>query len=128
MSSSRVVDVGTPSNDFSGWTTTELRFHDYADLTTTRGEYEASPEFSSLGHEWRLVICPGGSERSAEGMVAANLVNMSDKSIKVEHGFSVKDAAGKEVLYEKPDKVSLQLLVAEATTPAVMMILQNGLN
>ena len=102
MSSSRVVDVGTPPTNFSGWTTTEVRFHNFANLTTTRGEYKASPEFSSLGHEWILDIYPGGKEDSAEGYVAINLCNMSNKSIKVEFGYNVKDAAGQEVVHMKP--------------------------
>ena len=96
MNVSRVVDVGTPSNDFREWTTTEVRFHNYANLTTTRGEYEASPTFSCLGHEWKLVIYPGGREPlSPEGMVAVYLCNMSTKSIKIEYSYSIKDSAGK---------------------------------
>ena len=42
------VDVGAPSEDIIGWTTTVVRFHGFADLPTTRGEdnYIAAPEFS----------------------------------------------------------------------------------
>ena len=109
MNVSRVIDVGTPSNDFSGWTTTEVRFHNYADLSTTTDEHEASPDFSSLGHEWRLVIYPRGAEDSDEGYVAIMLANISDKSIKIEWGVSVKDAVGKEVDHVKPDTYSSSL-------------------
>ena len=102
MSGSRVVDVGTPPTNFSGWTTTEVRFHNYADLSTERGEYEASPEFLCLGNEWRLKIYPGGDENSEEENSAID-VNRSNRSIKVEYGYSVKDADGKEVVCWKPD-------------------------
>ena len=101
MNGSR-VDVGTPSNDFSGWTTTEVCFHNFADLTITRGKYVSSPEFSSLGYEWRSDIFPGGRENLDEGYVVIGFGNMSDKSIKIEWGVSVKDAAGKEVVHHKP--------------------------
>ena len=109
MNGSRIVHVGTPSSDFKEWTTTEVCFHNYADLSTETGEYEASPEFSCLGRQWKLYIHPGGRENSSEGMVAVYLRNnMSDKSIKIEWGVSVKDAAaGKEVVYRKPHTVDL---------------------
>ena len=50
MNGSRLVDVGAPLNDFSGWTTTEVRFHNYTDLSIETDEYEESPVFSSLGY------------------------------------------------------------------------------
>ena len=103
MNGSRIVHVGTPSSDFKEWTTTEVCFHNFADLSIETDEYEESPEFSSLGHEWGLEIYPGGSDVSSEGMVAITMSNMSsDESIKVEYGYSVKDDAGKEVVYKKP--------------------------
>ena len=91
-----------PSNDFSGWTTTEVRFHNFANLSTETDEYEYSPQFSSLGHEWRLVIYPGGTEDSDEGYVVFDLCNRSNRNIKLEYGYSVRDAAGKEVVHKKP--------------------------
>lgn len=42
-------------------------------------------------------------EDSDEGYVAIDLGDMSDKSIEIEYGFSVKDAAGKEVVHHEPD-------------------------
>ena len=105
MSGSRIVHVGTPSSNFKEWTTTEVCFHNFADLSieTDEDECEASSEFLSLGHQWELQIYPGGDEHSAEGMMAVYLGNMSDESIKIEYGYSVKDAAGKEVHHKKPD-------------------------
>ena len=111
MSGSRFVHVGTPSSDFKEWTATEVGFHKFTDLTTTRDEYEESPEFSSLGHQWTLVLAPGGEEDNlilpgdVEEMVGVYLLNVSDESIKIEYGYSVKDAAGKEVVHKKPKTV-----------------------
>ena len=105
------MHVGTPSSDFKEWTATEVGFHKFADLTTTRDEYEESPEFSSLGHQWTLVLVPGGEEDNlilpgdVEEMVEVYLLNVSDESIKIEYGYSVKDAAGKEVVHKKPKTV-----------------------
>ena len=67
MNGSRIVHVGTPSSSFKEWITTEVCFHNFADLSTETDEREASPEFSSLGHEWILDLYPGGAEISDEG-------------------------------------------------------------
>ena len=104
MSGSRFVHVGTPSDDFKEWTTTAFCFHKFADLPIWEDLrfLEASPHFSSLGVEWILDLFPEGMENSAEGYVAIGLQNMSNKSIKIEYGYSVKDADGKEVVHKKP--------------------------
>jgi len=108
MSISR-VDVGTPPNDFEGWTTANVCFHGFADLTTTRGEGVISPEFSCFGHQWTLEIYPGGTseshgdEDSDEGYVTVFLENESRNSIKIEWACSVRDATGKEVVREEPE-------------------------
>ena len=57
--SSIKVHAGTPSSNFEEWTTAEVYFHGFADLSTVRGEYTKSPEFSCFGHKWKLGICPG---------------------------------------------------------------------
>ena len=127
MSDSRVVDVGTPSNDFSGWTTTEVRFHKFAELSTETEE--CSPKFLSLGHEWGLDLYPGGDDDSDEGYVAIALSNMSDESIKIEWGVSVKDADGKEEVHKKPYTVDLAAYGDNMQTAAsVILILLNDQN
>jgi len=95
------LDAGTPPNGFKDWTTALVRFHGFADLTTARGEYVESPEFSCFGHQWVLSVYPGGSENSAEGYVSVGIVNKSNTSIKIQWGFSVRDADGKEVAHCK---------------------------
>ena len=106
MSTSR-VHFGTAPENFpdgiiGGWTiAAEICFHGFADLTTTRGEYVTSPEFSCFGHQWSLDVYPGGQEDSREGWVAIQLSNKSNKSIKIKWGCSVRDADGKEVVHYK---------------------------
>ena len=102
MSTSR-VHVGTPPDNFNGWTMTEVCFHGFANLSTTRDEYVESPEFSCLGHQWTLSLYPGGREDSDEGFVAIELVNESNSRIKIQYGFSVRDANCKEVVHDKTD-------------------------
>jgi len=91
MSTSRRVHVGTPPDNFKGWTTTEVCFHRFADLTTTRGEGVTSPEFSCFGHRWVLDLYPGGKATSPEGYVAVALGNESNTSIKIQYDYSVRD-------------------------------------
>ena len=103
MSINNIVDVGTPPDGISeGWTTTVVRFHGFADLTTTRDVYVESPEFSCFGHQWRLELYPGGEEDSPEGWVAVSIGNASLTSIEIQYGFSVRDADGKEVVHHEP--------------------------
>ena len=99
MSNNNIVDVGTPPDGIiDDWTTTVVRFHGYSDLSTTRGECVTSPEFLCFGHRWELQLYPGGISVSPEGYAAVSLVNMADTSIKVQWGYSVKDADGRAYL------------------------------
>jgi len=100
MSTSR-VDVGAPSASLSGWTTTEVCIHGFADLPTARDEYVISPQFSSFGNQWNLGIYPGGRDNSPEGYVVVTLCNMTNKGIEIQLGFNVRNADGREVVYGK---------------------------
>ena len=98
------VDVGTPPESFEGWTTINVCFHGFADLTTTTNDVPVmSPAFSCFGHQWRLDIYPGGRTESDEGYAAVELVNMTNASIKIQYCFSVRNADGKEVVHYKPE-------------------------
>ena len=95
------VDVGTPPRDYEDWTTIQVRFHRFADLSTTRGAEIESPAFSCFGHQWALVLCPGGSTipESPEGCVAVNFCWKSptySSSIKIQYGYGVRDKDYKE--------------------------------
>ena len=90
----RKIDVGTPPSSTtsdSGWEIIQVHYHGFENLTTTRNEYVPSPEFTYFGHNWRLLIFPGGNTNSGEGMVSAYLHNRSNESIKVQFEFSVKN-------------------------------------
>jgi len=97
------VDVGTPPEGCKDWITTVIRFHGFANLPTTRDEYVSSPEFSCFGHQWRLDLYPGGEEDSEVGYVDVELANLSNTSIKIQYGYSVRNADGKEVVHEEPE-------------------------
>lgn len=97
MTSTNVVDVGTPPPEFQAWETAEIRFHGFADLPVQRGWGSRSPEFTCLGHRWSLKLKPGGA-RSYEkkGMIAIYLSNMSKTCIKIKYNLNVRDADGRE--------------------------------
>ena len=97
-----VLDVGTPPDGLGEhWTTKVVRFHGFADLSTARSESVESSKFSCFGHQWRLYIYPGGDNDSREGFTAVALTNLSNKSIEIQYGYSVRDADGKEVVHKK---------------------------
>ena len=96
------VDVGTPPEGYKEWTTALVRFHGFANLTTTRGANVQSPKFSCFGHQLRVDIYPGGIAQSGEGYAAVVLCNMTDTSITMQLGYSIKDVDGKEVLHHTP--------------------------
>ena len=92
------VHVGTPPpspppspGPLQNWAVRKVHFHGFAGLSTTRGEAVCSPEFSCSGHQWSVIIYPGGHEYSQEGSVVAFLHNESlEKSIKAEYKILMK--------------------------------------
>jgi len=97
-----VVDVGTPPEGLKreGWSTNEVRIHGFANLSTTGDEYVPSPEFSCFGHQWVVRVYPVGTLES-DRYVTVMLINMSDSSIKIRCGFSVRNANGKEKAHDE---------------------------
>ena len=89
------VDVGTPPSSLNEWEIIKVRYHGFENLTTTRNEYVRSPEFTCFGNLWCLRVYPGGSSTSDDGMVSIYLQNLSNKSIKLQYGFCVKDESHK---------------------------------
>ena len=102
MSTSR-ADASTQWTNSRGWTSTEVQFYGFANLTMTRGEVVRSPAFSCFGHHWELILYPGGKANSIDEYAAVQLANFSNTSIKVQWSYSVRDANGKEVVYRKPE-------------------------
>ena len=92
------VDVGTPPLSLSKdneWEIINVQYHGFENLTVVRGEAVLSPEFTCFGHQWRLRLYPGGSTKSEDGMVSIFLSNRSNKSIKMQYGFSIKNRGSK---------------------------------
>mmetsp|Transcript_11667 Transcript_11667/g.16728 ORF Transcript_11667/g.16728 Transcript_11667/m.16728 type:complete len:411 (-) Transcript_11667:649-1881(-) len=76
------------------WKTFQFHFHDFANLSTTKGHFVASPKFTCNGHQWQLRVCPGGYGEAAEGKVAVYLRHRSEKSITTRYGIKMIDKFG----------------------------------
>ena len=103
--SMNVIDVGAPPDGLKseGWSTNEVRIHGFANLSTTGDEgddYVPSPEFSCFGHQWVVRVYPVGTLES-DRYVTVMLINMSDSSIKIRCGFSVRNVNGKEKAHDE---------------------------
>ena len=60
-----VIDVGAPRHP-AGWSTTLVRYHDFARLPRRRGlDHVDSPPFRSHGLDWYLRVHPGGAASSS---------------------------------------------------------------
>ncbi|EJK48271.1 hypothetical protein THAOC_32950 [Thalassiosira oceanica] len=86
------VHVGTPPGPLSDWVMRKVHFHGFAGLPTARGVSVKSPEFSCFGHQWLVVLYPGGGrlEGSKEGHVSVYLHNQSPESIQAYFKFVLK--------------------------------------
>ena len=91
-------------------------------ISTTRGEVVGSPEFSCFGHQWKLSLYPGGVVESRDGYAASGLSNISNKAIKIQCGYNVRNADGKEVVYH----VSLVHQIQMAIMHGATLILLSG--
>ena len=107
------VDVGTPTGNIKPWATAEVHFHGFANLTTTRGQCVSSPEFTCLDHQCQLKLYPGGRPNADEGYVSITLTNATYKDIEIEYGYSLKDAAGREVGKRSPKTTTFPARRAE---------------
>ena len=116
MSSTNKVEIGAQWTTFAGWTTTEVIFHGFTDIS-----YKVdSPEFSCFGDQWQLELwATTGDERSNH--IGAELVNLSSRTYSddeineitfgynfrgLEFGYSIRDADGDEMIHlvrDSPD-------------------------
>ena len=69
------IDVGNPpsSRNDHKWKDFKFNVHDFANLPAGRGQYTLSPEFECNGHQWRLVVYPGGHHGAQEDYVSVFL-------------------------------------------------------
>ena len=97
------VSVGNPlsSSSASGsgegeeWKRFEFHIHGFANLSTTKDHYVASPEFYCNEHRWELLVFPGGDDQAAEGSVSVYLHHLTPACISVVYGMKVIDKFGK---------------------------------
>ncbi len=63
-----IVHVWHPPKEWEGWESHIVHFHTFSSMPSGMGEIVGSPEFRSFGHEWRVIIYPGGDEIAEEGL------------------------------------------------------------
>ena len=86
------VSVGRNSVE---WTSFQIQFHDFSNLSTTKSHYIVSPKFTCNGHQWRLRVYPGGCNKAAEGQVSVYLIHLSKETITTRYGINITDKFGK---------------------------------
>ena len=72
-----------------------FHFHDFANLSTMKRHYVASPKFTCNGHQWELWVFPGGSGSAEEGYVSVFLKHLSYEAITIRIDINVIDKFGK---------------------------------
>jgi speckle-type POZ protein len=102
------VSVGCPppSSSPSGeeWTSFRFLFHNFATLRTTTNHYIASPEFTCNGHQWLLLLYPGGESDATEGYVSAYLEYLSEGSITTSYEVRILDKFENDKKAKRADK------------------------
>ena len=99
------VHVGAPPGGLSDWVIAPVHFNGFVGLTTTKGEGLYSPKFSCFGHQWSLLIYPGGDIDSPDGYVALWLGNCTEESIDVQFKFTIKHPNGGEDISPDDDEI-----------------------
>jgi hypothetical protein len=87
------VSVGCPppSSSLSGeeWTSFQFHFHNFATLSTTKGDYILSPKFTCNGHQWQLKLY-----RWRQSKVSAYLCHRSEVNITATFEIKILDKFG----------------------------------
>jgi hypothetical protein len=78
---------------------TKVRFNGFAGLSAEGNQVQKSAEFTCLGHQWCLILYPGGRRNAAAGMVSVYLHGQSDKSINIECTIIIKNCQELRMLY-----------------------------
>jgi len=69
--------------------TTKADYNGFEDLSAERGRQHMSVEFTCLGHQWQVMIDPGGFITARDGMALAFLLNLSDEGINIKYKFNI---------------------------------------
>ncbi len=85
------VDAGEPPVDSRGWKAFDFNFHNFEKLPSTKGEIVKSPKVT--GHEWSLLLCPGGYLSSTDGYISLFFKNHNTKAgnISIDFVFLITD-------------------------------------
>jgi hypothetical protein len=83
------IHWGTPSPQFKGWETTKVYFHGFEN-----SRFEDSSEFTCLGDQWRLHMEFEGD------YIALDLSHLSNKSITISYGVSIKNSEDNVVAHK----------------------------
>ena len=103
MSDTRDIHVGTPAEDFRWDESVTVHFHTFESLSTVRSKPIFSPKFTCAGHEWKLVLYPGGHLLSPDGMIRVCLHNVSAVKIGVKVKTTLmKSSGGAYKIYVSP--------------------------
>jgi speckle-type POZ protein len=78
------------------WKAFHFNVKNFKDLPTTTEHFVVTPEFSCNGHNWVLIIYPGGYDPADEGYVSIFLFHRSERSITANFELMVIDKAGKK--------------------------------
>ena len=108
-----VVHVGHPPNEWEGWESHLVHFHNFASLPSEKNELVWSPEFRSFGHEWRVLMYPGGVKwrvliysgghsKAKEGNISLFLQHRFHSDISVQFHLSIKNKSGGAVADGSP--------------------------
>lgn len=88
---------GTQPTNFQEWESTKVYCHGFVSLAARRGARVESPDFTCLGNQWSLWVYPYGHSPAPIDSVGVYLASRSNRSVKIDFGFSVRDNNLKEV-------------------------------
>ncbi|EJK46266.1 hypothetical protein THAOC_35072 [Thalassiosira oceanica] len=99
------VQVGAPTGRLSDWVIAPVQFNSFERLTTVKGAFVSSPVFSCFGHQWVVMIHPGGDNISTDGYVSLYLGNQMEEAIEVQFKFIAKHPNGGEDICMRTGKL-----------------------
>jgi len=94
------VSMGCPTPR-EGWQSFQFNVKNFRDLTTTKNHYVKTPEFSCNGHDWFLIIYPGGRNDAPEGDVSIYLHQRSEGIIRANFELMIIDKFGKKTTVQE---------------------------
>jgi len=95
------IHVGAPPNEWESLESRLVKFHRFQELSCEKGRRTVSPKFRWFGHEWRVLIYPGGDHSSRDCMVGLFLEPCSGPhiSVKFKHTFLIRKDCGEKVVF-----------------------------